>query len=1492
MSIDTPLDPDEVPSLIRPTLQRLCVNTPRALLAIDFNALRATRGVGREKLRVIEALAAAASERFPEAKRAEIAPLAEPALGARPVLDEVASLIRPLLKRLGVRTIGDLAAVDLITVRTEAGAGAVKWSMIRDAVAQARATLQLPGPLTTKLAGSPVGGAEWRDHVHLPKALAAALDRAGVTTIEALAAVLDAGRVPEDTDDVFSTLSEGTIRRVADELRGSQLAAPEDSAAHLDEEEGRPRTFKALYEAILASIPERDRLPLLVRARGGSLLEAGEAVGVSREYARQRIAKAVGSVSAPLRRAAEALVRPVEAVLAGCVARVEDVLTAHDLDALEPLGVAFLVLDRVPPHVREGMITLEAGALDKLRVRLLGQLYKAAFRGCTLDELDTDGVLVDRPALVQFVGALLRDEAVVFEGGRFRRADAVQTRGDRYAAILFEAGRPLTLSELSDRAKDSEAHQSVVVKALTRHVEIVQVDRGTYAHRALYGWSVADVARLLTSCAELLRGEADAVEPELLLELAAEGGFSLPGLNRFSIVSLVAQHPDLDRIVGDRLVHRSSLDTSKLSLASLHPGLANEWHPTENGSVGPGDIRPFSGRTFAWRCAKGHTWRMPVYLRTLTGRGCPGCRERWDAGKVRHFVASLAPVLQTLSPAERWVVFQQSGFLETEGKARGFARAIAAGKLPREELERFCKGEPSAADAFLGGETAPVDREQDEIADGLRETGVGASADADDALPIVSTREALKALSQVEASIAADEEAAAFFVASATAKLWAHAFRDEVAAVREAESFLCGFEGPAGAPAEARESYATRVRDSFLSEHAAALALPIPPGYSFHVAGVPAPPNLMQRLVAVRLLRDRRFGNWSGTGAGKTLSAILASRVCDASLSVICCPNAVVENWAREIRKVFPDSHVATKAWDPRWPPGKAPRYLVMNYEQFQQSDSEGRLRAFLQLHAVDFIVIDEIHYAKQRDAEGMTRRKRLVMGLVSAAGAAPGTGERLRVLGMSATPVINTLHEGRSLVELVTGTVHDDLDCRPTVANCMRLYQRLVTLGTRWKPDYAPQLETRVVDVDCSHALDRIRALGPRHSPLDLEQILTEVRLPVILDQLRPPKKTLLYSLYVDGIDRALYEAITAQGLRAGFYTGADKAGLQAFLDGNLDVLIGSSAIGTGVDGLQRVCDQIVVNVLPWTAAEYEQLVGRVYRQGQRAEKVTVVIPRTYAVVGGERWSYCESKLQRIRYKKSVADAAVDGVVPDGNLRSPAQVQQDLLGWLERLATGAVQAPERPRIVVPLSDAGAARRFARFGEFSTMNARWNTSRSETLAARLASDPEEWAHYHTLYRKARESWAVVPFEEVAAWAQRREPLVIGDFGCGEALLATRLAGRHVVHSFDHVAIRDEVIAGDMAHTPLEDESLDVAVFSLSLMGANFTDYLREAWRALALDGVLHVWEATSRFSDLEGFVAGLRRLGFKVFPPEERGGFTHFEARKTERRPEEGELRF
>ena len=615
---------------------------------------------------------------------------------------------------------------------------------------------------------------------------------------------------------------------------------------------------------------------------------------------------------------------------------------------------------------------------------------------------------------------------------------------------------------------------------------------------------------------------------------------------------------------------------------------------------------------------------------------------------------------------------------------------------------------------------------------------------------------------------------------------------------------------------------------------------------------------------------------------------MLASRVVGAELTIVTCPNSVVDGWARDIQAIYPDSVVCTKTFTPDWGDetgigARGPRYLVLNYEAFQQPDSAGRVAALVAREPIDFIVIDEVHFAKQRHAENMSQRRKLVTAL---AAAARERNPDVRLLGMSATPVINNLQEGRSLVELVTGVQHQDLATRPTVPNCMAMHQALMRLGLRWKPNYDPVEAIEHVEIDCADFLDEIRGLGQEGRPLALEEILTRARLPVILEHIRP--KTLIYTHYIKRIDQTLYDAITAEGWRVGFFTGEEKSGLDEFINGDLDVLIASSAISTGVDGLQSVCDNLIINVLPWTAAEFEQLRGRVYRQGQQSATVTVVIPLTFAEVDGERWSWCESKMERIRFKKSIADAAVDGVVPEGHLRSPAQAYQDVIAWLERLDGGDIRTIARPSIVVPLPDRDPSEidsRQRRYGDFSRMNRTWNGRGSAQTHTALQANPEEWAQYHTLYRRRREDWAVVPYAEMIRWLEEREDKVVADFGCGEAEIAASVSDRHTVHSFDHVAINDKVIATDIAHVPLDDETVDVAVFSLSLMGSNFTDYLREAHRVLKLDGALHIYEATSRFNDRDRFAHELVDLGFSVFPVEDAWKFTHIHAQKNARVP-------
>ena len=68
---------------------------------------------------------------------------------------------------------------------------------------------------------------------------------------------------------------------------------------------------------------------------------------------------------------------------------------------------------------------------------------------------------------------------------------------------------------------------------------------------------------------------------------------------------------------------------------------------------------------------------------------------------------------------------------------------------------------------------------------------------------------------------------------------------------------------------------------------------------------------------------------------------------------------------------------------------------------------------------------MDEIHFTKIRDEEEISKRRRNLDGLMTLL---ERRNPNVKVLGLSATPVVNNLREGKSLLELITGKIYDDV--------------------------------------------------------------------------------------------------------------------------------------------------------------------------------------------------------------------------------------------------------------------------------------------------------------------------------------------------------------------------------------------------------------------------------------------------------------------------------
>jgi ribosomal RNA-processing protein 8 len=171
---------------------------------------------------------------------------------------------------------------------------------------------------------------------------------------------------------------------------------------------------------------------------------------------------------------------------------------------------------------------------------------------------------------------------------------------------------------------------------------------------------------------------------------------------------------------------------------------------------------------------------------------------------------------------------------------------------------------------------------------------------------------------------------------------------------------------------------------------------------------------------------------------------------------------------------------------------------------------------------------------------------------------------------------------------------------------------------------------------------------------------------------------------------------------------------------------------------------------------------------------------------------------------------------------------------------------------------------------FRSINEELYTSVSSSAFQDFQQNPSKFFDYHKGYREQVASgWPCNPLDHIITWIQLTQPSssIVADMGCGEARLASSVSNK--VHSYDLVACNESVIACDIANVPLQDASVDIVVFCLSLMGTNINSFLSESNRILKKNGILKIVEVRSRFEDKQGikaFQSYLKHLGFKVVP--------------------------
>ena len=848
------------------------------------------------------------------------------------------------------------------------------------------------------------------------------------------------------------------------------------------------------------------------------------------------------------------------------------------------------------------------------------------------------------------------------------------------------------------------------------------------------------------------------------------------------------------------------------------------------------------------------------------GSGCMICNKGWEKSNIINFINDIqSEDILNMDPVELNMLIAQGRLpkefeelvFTLEGTKENSLKTLKK-KLGIEEEKEISEDRTEELSDKLEELTSSYD---DELNDAISAIEKPSIEDIEFSETEQKKRQGLPSISNEDILVldkeligTCDDEAVEFFIQYKLKKVWNEVINDK----REVDEIKLLNGG----------KNSSRLRDLFLEEYNKVINYSPPKGYSFKYL-----PNMMQKLTVQRVKDYKRYGNWSGTGAGKTISFIIASREIDSRLTVVICLNSTVSQLEEDILEVYPDSLVHSNFKKGQKFDRSKHNYLLLNYEKFQQGYTEEIFQDLNENNLIDFIVLDEVHNSKQRDKKESLRRGAL-MRLI---GRSAEMNTNFHLLGMSATPVINNLIEAKSLLKLITGKKYDDINTRGTIANALKIFNQLLLNGIRYIPKYDIILKeltaenTPILNIDGTDLTDKLKD-NSNKDYLGLEKILLESKLTVLGGYLKP--KTIIYTYFTDKdrIPKRVAKYVKSKGYSYALYIGEQSTAEREqnkrdFIKGDIDILIASRTIGTGVDGLQNVCNRMVLLTLPWTDSEYTQLKGRIYRQGSKFGDVEIVIPQVYVDLDDKRWSWDKQRLQLIREKRTLADAAVDGIIPSKHIPTRQKLCSDSLqalrSWKERVNDGKVTSVERKDLVLPLRPEIIQYLKPTLGDFSEMNKSWSTSRSENTSSRLVKDPSEWYYYHSLYSERRKDWDEIPYIEIAKKIKELPEWVIADMGCGENLLSKEVTNK--VHAFDYVAISENVTACDMSNVPLKDQEVNAVIFCLSLMGSNYLDYIREAFRVTKPYGSLFICEPKKKVEKrLEVLKKEIESTGFKV----------------------------
>lgn len=152
---------------------------------------------------------------------------------------------------------------------------------------------------------------------------------------------------------------------------------------------------------------------------------------------------------------------------------------------------------------------------------------------------------------------------------------------------------------------------------------------------------------------------------------------------------------------------------------------------------------------------------------------------------------------------------------------------------------------------------------------------------------------------------------------------------------------------------------------------------------------------------------------------------------------------------------------------------------------------------------------------------------------------------------------------------------------------------------------------------------------------------------------------------------------------------------------------------------------------------------------------------------------------------------------------------------------------------------------------------------SNTTNKMFLKNKNLWHEYHTKrdfsfrgYDKPEE----IPVNKIINYLEtkRERKLKILDLGCGRNKIYNHfIDNTHFsITGYDHISCNNSIEC-DISNLKEDDESVNICIYSQSLMGSNWKEYLQEGKRVLNYNGEMIISESIERYEKIKDYIVEL-----------------------------------